>query len=121
MLRLPPKQRIDWSRRYLTQTFIPVPEPKELSFIRKLEGIRSVSERDLHEERQCARCILGGKYDEKPHHFAVSDSKFFSAYGLELVVSLSVKDNGLDKHDICLFAVSDLPEVAVLRMIKSSQ
>ncbi|PQE30536.1 1,4-alpha-glucan branching enzyme protein [Rutstroemia sp. NJR-2017a WRK4] len=89
-----------------------LPAPEDLSFIRNSEETRFVSEKDLHDENQCSRCTLGSKYNGKPYHFTASNSSVFSAYGLELVVSLNLTTGDSDKHDICLFAVSDLPEVA---------
>lgn len=107
---LHPKQRIDWlKKRYPGD---PVLAPEDLSFIRNSEGTRLVSEKDLHEESRCARCILGSKYDEKPHHFTASGPNVFSAYGLDLVISLNLTAGSSDRHDICLFAVTDVPEVA---------
>jgi hypothetical protein len=107
---LPPKERIDWLKKRYPKDRVPAPE--DLSFIRNSEGIRLVSEKDLHEESRCARCILGSKYDEKPHHFTASGPNVFSAYGLDLVISLDLTADGSDRHDICLFAVTDTPEVA---------
>jgi hypothetical protein len=89
-----------------------VPTPEDLSFIRNSERTRIVSEKDLHDEIQCARCILGSKYDTKLYHITASGPNIFSAYGLELAISLNLTGDGSDKHDICLFAVSGLPEVA---------
>jgi len=107
---LPPQQRIDWLKKRYPGDRVPAPE--DLSFIRNSEGTRLVSEKDLHEESRCARCILGSKYDEKPHHFTASGPNVFSAYGLDLVISLNLTADGSDRHDICLFAVTDVPEVA---------
>jgi hypothetical protein len=107
---LSPKQRIDWLKKRYPEDRVPAPE--DLSFIRNSEGTRLVSEKDLHEESRCARCILGSKYDEKPHHFTASGPNVFSAYGLDLVISLNMTADGSDRHDICLFAVTDVPEVA---------
>jgi len=110
VFELSPKQRSDWLKKRYPEDRVPAPE--DLSFIRTSEGTKFVSEKDLHEESQCARCILGSKYDEKPHHFTASGPNVFSAYGLELVISLNLTADGSDKHDICLFAVADVPEVA---------
>jgi hypothetical protein len=85
---LSPKQRIDWLKKRYPEDRVPAPE--DLSFIRNSEGTRLVSEKDLHEESRCARCILGSKYD----------------------ISLNMTADGSDRHDICLFAVTDVPEVA---------
>ncbi|RDL41629.1 uncharacterized protein BP5553_01608 [Venustampulla echinocandica] len=104
---LPPKQRSDWIKKRYTQDRVPAPE--DLSFIRNSEATGLVSEKDPHEESRCARCILGSKYDEKLHRFTASGATVFSAYGL--VISLNLTAGSLDRHDICLFAVSDIPEV----------
>ena len=107
MYVLSPEQRSDWiKKRYRADR---VPTPGDLSFIRNSEATRVVSEKDLHEESRCARCILGSKYDEEPHHFTASGPDAFSAYGLDLVVSLNLTDDDSDRHDICLFAVADIP------------
>jgi hypothetical protein len=105
-----PKQRRNWIKKNYPADRVPA--PGDLSFIRPSEAAGVVSEKDLHEESRCARCILGSKYDEKPHHFTASGPDVFSAYGLELVVSLNLTADGSDRHDICLFAVADIPELA---------
>ncbi|KAH8805455.1 hypothetical protein F5884DRAFT_799316 [Xylogone sp. PMI_703] len=107
---LSPKQRADWVKKRHPKYRLPTPE--DLSFIRNSEGTRLVSENDMHEESRCARCILSNKYDEKPHHFTASGPNVFSAYGLDLVISLNLTADGTDRHDICLFAVTDVTEVA---------
>jgi hypothetical protein len=103
------KRRRIWFEKRQHLNLIPAPE--DLSFIRNSEGTRRVSEKDLHDESQCARCILGSKYDGKQYHITAFGPNIFSAYGLELAISLNLTGDGSDKHDICLFAVSDLPEV----------
>ena len=62
VFELSPEQRSNWiKKRYPADR---VPAPGDLSFIRNSEAIGFVSEKDLHEESRCARCILGSKYDE---------------------------------------------------------
>jgi hypothetical protein len=107
---LSPKHRIGWIEKRYPRG--PAPTSEDLSFIRNSEGTRLVSENNLHEESRCARCILGSKYEEKLHHFTGSGPNVFSAYGLELVISLNLTADGSDRHEICLFAVSGVPEVA---------
>lgn len=120
--RVKPKLRVPREMYYLVRalrcesrerrsTASRIPALKDLSFIRNSEATRRVSAKDLHEENRCARCILGSKYDEEPHYLTVSDPSVFSAYGLELVISLNLTDAKLDRHEICLFAVADTPEV----------
>jgi hypothetical protein len=106
---LPPKQRSNrLKERYPEDR---VPEPKDLSFIRVSERIGRISEIDSHEESLCKRCLNGRKYNEKKHHLTISSYDSFSAYGLNLVVSLNLTDRSVDRNDICLFATDNLPEL----------
>lgn len=89
----------------------PVPKQKDLTHIRISERIERTSERDFHEEGQCDRCLHSSKYEEKQHHLTTSNHDVFSAYGLNLVVSLNLTVDGVDRNDVCLFAMDDVPEL----------
>jgi hypothetical protein len=106
----PAKRRRIWLEK--RQHLDLVPAPEDLSFIRNSEVMIRVSERDLHDESQCARCNIGRKYDMAPYHITASGPNVFSAYGLEIVISLDLTGDNLDRNDICLFAVADIPELA---------
>jgi hypothetical protein len=106
--QLPPKQRSNWLKKRHPKNR--VPKPKDLSFIRFSERIGYASEMDIHQENLCGRCLHSRKYDEKQHHLTASSDDVFSAYGLNLVVSLNLMENSVDRSDICLFAIDNIPE-----------
>jgi hypothetical protein len=105
----PPEQRIAWIKKRYPEDR--VPQPKDLSFIRVSERIGRASNMDFHEDTLCERCHHGRKYEEKRHHLAASTDDVASAYGLNIVVSLNLIGNGVDRNDICLFAIDKIPEL----------
>lgn len=70
-----------------------------------------VSEIDFPEENLCETCLQGRKYDEKQHHLTTSSHDFFSAYGPNLVLSPNLINNSVDRNDVCLSAVDNIPEL----------
>ncbi len=107
VLVLPPEQRRNWLKHHYREDR--VPKPEDLSFIRVSERIGRASEIDFHEENLCERCLHSRKYEEKRHHSPASSYDVFSAYGLNVVVSLNLIGNGVDRNDICLFATDTIP------------
>lgn len=106
VLGFTPKQQRIWFKKQF-----PHAKSEDLSFIRVSERVRHASEIDFHDENLCARCIHSRKYEEKQHHLTASSHDGFSAYGLNLVVSLNTMGNGEDRNDICLFAIDTIPEL----------
>jgi hypothetical protein len=87
-------------------------KPRDLSFIRNWEATGLVADNETHDTGTCARCIVSTKHEQKTYHFTPSTSNVLSAYGVDLVVSLNMVEDGPDRHDICVFAHSNITEVS---------
>ncbi|KAH8599534.1 hypothetical protein B0O99DRAFT_682233 [Bisporella sp. PMI_857] len=66
---------------------------------------------DYHEEILCERRLHGRKYYKKQHHLTASSHDVVPAYGLNLVVSLNLVGDNVEKNHVCLFAIGNLPEL----------
>jgi hypothetical protein len=108
VMKLPPDQRQFWMK---------INRPKrsgakltDLSFMRLSTTMSCASELDHHEETSCGRCLSGRKHGKQQHHFSES-GQVFSAYGLDLVISINLTDKTVVRNDICIFVTDDIPEV----------